>query len=406
MRILFTGATPWTNSGYGKPLRYIIPMLAERGHKIAVAAFAGYRGPVQQVALGNAEFTLFGTAKDNFFNDSIEFDAQSFGADVVITLQDVWTLKDWGKKNFPWLPWMPVDTHPVSKPILDAIEGAKMPLVWCDWAQHELESAGVDSRVVPLGYDPHVYRPVHLDEARFNAETDAARERAGFGKQRFIAGMVAANSSYPSRKSFPEVLQAWKQWVDDGFYGVLYLHTTVEAKRDPHGVDLPVILDSLELPWSTLEDPDEERKAEARVLFPNQYGMWRNAYDDEKLADLYRSMDVLLAPSTAEGFGIPIIEAQACGVPVITLNVTSMPELTFNGQCLEPVQMQWDYEGGWRGVAGVQDIADALYGVYMLDAQTVIDNAAYGCERVRPYTWENIVETAMQPVLEELVGTF
>jgi glycosyltransferase involved in cell wall biosynthesis len=27
-----------------------------------------------------------------------------------------------------------------------------------------------------------------------------------------------------------------------------------------------------------------------------------------------------------EGFGIPIIEAQACGTPVITSNITSMPE--------------------------------------------------------------------------------
>jgi glycosyltransferase involved in cell wall biosynthesis len=33
------------------------------------------------------------------------------------------------------------------------------------------------------------------------------------------------------------------------------------------------------------------------------------------VADLYAAFDVLANPSLGEGFGIPIVEAQACGVP-------------------------------------------------------------------------------------------
>ena len=48
---------------------------------------------------------------------------------------------------------------------------------------------------------------------------------------------------------------------------------------------------------------------------------------EKDLSRLYKSSDLLLFPSFYEGFGIPIIEAQAHGLPVITSNVTAMPEV-------------------------------------------------------------------------------
>jgi glycosyltransferase involved in cell wall biosynthesis len=51
----------------------------------------------------------------------------------------------------------------------------------------------------------------------------------------------------------------------------------------------------------------------------------------EALLDLYRGADVLLFPSTYEGFGMPIVEAQAVGRPVITSNIASMPEAAGEG---------------------------------------------------------------------------
>lgn len=48
---------------------------------------------------------------------------------------------------------------------------------------------------------------------------------------------------------------------------------------------------------------------------------------NEELRALYSRADMLLFPSLIEGFGWPIIEAQACGCPVVTSNVAPMTEI-------------------------------------------------------------------------------
>ena len=388
MRLMFTGAAPWANSGYSKPLRYLFPRLAAAGHEIALCAFYGWDGTTTDTDVGGARVRIYPSARDDYFNDIIEYHAASWQAQVVITLQDVWILQGWGKKNFRWCPWLPIDTHPVSQPILKAIEGCHTPLVWVNWAKRELQQAGwMQTRVIPFGVDLALHQPI---------DRDAARAAVGLPDDgRFVAGMVAANSSYPSRKSFPEVLLAWVDFLNRGNEGLLYLHTTVTPKGKA-GVDLANILQLLNLPWSTLDDPDQARKAAAVVMFPGQHEMWSGTVSDRKLAHIYNALDLYLAPSMAEGFGIPILEAQACGVPVVTLNNTSMHELTWNGIALEPLQLTWEQEGGWRGVAPVEGIADT------------IESAAHGGftrrvpEQVAAFDWDVVVERDWLPFLTEL----
>lgn len=51
------------------------------------------------------------------------------------------------------------------------------------------------------------------------------------------------------------------------------------------------------------------------------------AISGEAVIQAYRDCDILLYVSTYEGFGMPIIEANAVGRPVITSNLSSMPEV-------------------------------------------------------------------------------
>lgn len=48
----------------------------------------------------------------------------------------------------------------------------------------------------------------------------------------------------------------------------------------------------------------------------------------------YEECDMVVLPSTYEGFGMPIVEANVVGRPVITSNVTAMPEIAADAACL------------------------------------------------------------------------
>lgn len=55
---------------------------------------------------------------------------------------------------------------------------------------------------------------------------------------------------------------------------------------------------------------------------------------EDELIVMYSLADLYVYVSLYEGFGLPILEAQACGCPVLTSNVSSMPEVAGKGAYL------------------------------------------------------------------------
>jgi glycosyltransferase involved in cell wall biosynthesis len=67
----------------------------------------------------------------------------------------------------------------------------------------------------------------------------------------------------------------------------------------------------------------------AGILYSSSAGL-----ADSQMIVEYSQADMIVFASTSEGFGLPIIEAQATGRPVVTSNISSMPEVAGLGACL------------------------------------------------------------------------
>ena len=68
-----------------------------------------------------------------------------------------------------------------------------------------------------------------------------------------------------------------------------------------------------------------------------KYGIdyeYRSGLNKFEMRDLYKTVDILVFPSFIEGFGMPIIEAQAMGTLVVTSNISSMPDVAGGGAVL------------------------------------------------------------------------
>ncbi len=68
-------------------------------------------------------------------------------------------------------------------------------------------------------------------------------------------------------------------------------------------------------------------------LGADEVRVWENP-PGPVLEACHRHAFALLFPSRFEGFGWPVIEAQACGCPVLTATASALPEVAGEGACL------------------------------------------------------------------------
>lgn len=79
----------------------------------------------------------------------------------------------------------------------------------------------------------------------------------------------------------------------------------------------------------TLDERTTAELEENDIVFENISGL-----DDRAMADEYKRADIVAFCSTYEGFGLPIIEAQASKTPVITSNISPMSVVARGGAVL------------------------------------------------------------------------
>ena len=122
------------------------------------------------------------------------------------------------------------------------------------------------------------------------------------------------------------------------------------------------------------------------------------------MANLYSSFDVLLNCSRGEGFGLPVVEAQACGTPVIVGNWTSMTELFFDGWLVQKseAERQWNGQGAYMFTPSVEAIEDRLIQAYKSAGEsfpkTVQGASAYDADVITEQHWKPALEKIQERI--------
>jgi glycosyltransferase involved in cell wall biosynthesis len=109
---------------------------------------------------------------------------------------------------------------------------------------------------------------------------------------------------------------------------ILLLRAFQELKLWKHNYSL-VFVGRRDFGWTAID----KIVAEGEKEFQDSIVQLENV-DDEELVKFYRSADLFVYPSLAEGFGIPPIEALASGTTTLCSGVTAMSDFTFLGDDL------------------------------------------------------------------------
>jgi glycosyltransferase involved in cell wall biosynthesis len=78
-------------------------------------------------------------------------------------------------------------------------------------------------------------------------------------------------------------------------------------------------------------DPDRRLAAAVEQHCAGEWIESRTGISDAELAELYRQCLCVAIPSLYEGFGLPLLEAQAAGAPVVSSDRSSLPEVGGEG---------------------------------------------------------------------------
>jgi hypothetical protein len=384
LRILWYSNAPFVPTGYGTQTAQAVTRLIKEGHEVAIHAMYGLEGVssnwngIKMYPRGMAPYSddvLVAHGMD-WANGNPKLPA------LIMTLFDVWPLKSKSLdmvKNIA--SWVPIDHAPCPADVVDWCKKPNVkPIAMSRFGEQMLNDAGVECFYAPHGIED-VFNP---DSKMVNGgRTFTGRELMGIPDDKFVVMMNAANKgASPSRKSFAENLLAFGIFAQDKPDAILYLHTEKDGAMG--GVNLDHLLHACGI-----------REDQYKIV--DQYA-YRTGFPQQALASMYADADVLLSASMGEGFGLAVIEAQACGTRVIVSDFTAQPELVGSGWAVE-VQPFWDaHQRSWFCIPQVGSIVDALKHSY--EAPRGVDQVAV--DFAKAYNADAVWEAHWKPVMKGL----
>lgn len=351
--IAWASNSPTANTGYGTQTAQFLTHAKRAGYKVASLSNFGLEGQNSVWDSPAGKIPHYARGTDLYSNDVIPLHARHWAnanpglPSCLITLYDAWVFEGEAYDRLDSIgSWTPVDHQPIPPKVLKWLQRSNVtPIAMSKFGLGAMQAAGLEAEYVPHGIDTKkVFKPTFVLPEGISVE-----EHLG-SNGKFVVGMNAANKGvYPMRKAWDANLLAFSIFAQKRDDVMLYIHT------DPFGsfggVNLFQLLEAVGLP-----------KEKVTFVDPVAY---RYGIDQQTIAALYTGMDVLLAPSLGEGFGLATIEAQACGTRVIGSNFAATAELVSDDGWLVNGQPMWDApQRAWFNMPFVVEIVNALEAAY------------------------------------------
>jgi len=341
VKIVIWSTAPWCATGYGKNCKYLLQAL--KGHDVSIMATYGLSGGMIQVNGVNVI-----PSNNNFWDMGhwIKYWEGRLSPDLIIQHFDLWVvepnfIEKW-KIETPIVSYMPVDSWPLSAQTKNSAQGVKDNIAMSKFAQKAFLENGLPSST----YIPHTIG----DNIFYQSSKEQAKKELGIDPDHFVIGIVGTNKG--PRKNIPGQLLAFKKFHSINPQARLYLHTYMTGgSRNSEGIDIYTLIEDLGL--------------SGLVYFTSQDDYLAGLPDDH-MRVLYTAMDILSECSLGEGFGIPIIEAQACGTPVVGTNGSAIAEVIGRGGLKVAVteKILWQRLGVYHDIPSTDEIVSCYEQIY------------------------------------------
>jgi len=396
MKILVLGDRIFgASSAYSKIAYETCTRLADMGHQIAHIPVGRSN---RMGNLPSGKVFIYTSGNDPFAEDVALNHYVDFKADMLVTVKEPWCFNHIFQTAMNFVPMAIIDHAPISGAMLARLRTPFKVIAISRFGQRELKRNKIDSFYIPHGVRTDIYKPLE-DKGR-------CKKLWFMEPDDFVVGIVALNRA---RKMIPRMLRIYKRFLElnPDVKAHLFLWTKVIPDIYPEETTFGVADCGVNLLPEIMELGLGSPPNDIRWLQPSDWDRLMRLggipdYDPAggwDMVKLYNMMDVHLLCSGGEGFGMTLIEAQACGVPVITTNYAGGPEQVGAGITVPYSDYDVIATPGQRlALADIDKGAEALTKIYNADKQKLARRARTFTEK---YDWNLIMKNYWEPFLDE-----
>lgn len=368
-KILIVSDSPAIQSGLGRVTRELAGRMSADGVDVAVAGWFDIHADIDQAF----DFPVYPAMKVP--EQSLAPLLETFRPNVVLAIGDPWDFKWLAAQRAKGTSWqlagyLNIEGAPLPLACERILDGFDVIVTTSEFGAQTIGRPGVHA--VHHGVDPMVFRPMG--------------QRVGdFGGHKLVETFfVLLNGQNTVRKNFPVALRGFAKFAQGKSDVLLYANTkAITGPDDSPGPNLLQTVVNLGMADTGQIQFNPENQGPLQTI------------SDVRLNQVYNMATVLLVTSWAEGFGLPVLEAQAVGVVPIAPNAYSMPELIESRGFTYPVAAHLENEVGMCvAVVSEDDVAGALERAYGAWKNTVGWAARRReCQAfASPLTWDKTYE--------------